>query len=105
MWRRALLVALVTGLSGLAAWSQVAGARSLEQIRISDAARQQHGLPAALAVELASPMAYERGSVSGDMGTWTGPHYEEPGNPGNAGTSSMNWSVTFDERPGDEDAV
>jgi hypothetical protein len=105
MRRRVLLVALVTGLSGLAAWSQVAGAQAVERIRISDSARQQHGLPAGLTVELASPDAYDRASFSGDSGTWSGPRFDEPGNPGNAGFSSMAWSVSFDERQGDVDAV
>jgi hypothetical protein len=105
MRRRVLLVALVTGLSGLAAWSQVAGAQAVERVQISDQTRQQHGLPANLSVELSSPAGYERSSVSGNAGTWAGPHYEEPGNPANGGTSSMEWSVTFDERQGDPDAV
>ncbi len=105
MWRRLLLVALVTGLAGLAAWSQVAGARSVERVRIADAARQQHGLPAGLVVELTSPNAYNRQSASGDSGRWTGPRYEERGNPDNAGYSTLDWTVSFDERQGDAEAV
>jgi hypothetical protein len=105
MWRRLLLVALVTGLTALAAWGQVAGAQSVERIQIADAARQQHGLPAGLVVELSSPADYNRQSVSGDSGRWTGPRYEERGNPGNDGFASLNWKVSFDEREGDVEAV
>ena len=105
MRRRLLLVALVTGLAALAAWGQVAGARSVERVRIADPARQQHGLPPALVVELASPLDYNRQTVSGDSGRWTGPRWEETGNPGNAGYSLLDWTVRFDERPGETEAI
>jgi hypothetical protein len=105
MRRRLLLVALVTGLTALAVWGQVAGAQSVERIQIADAARQLHGLPAGLVVELASPADYNRQSVSGDSGRWTGPRYEERGNPANAGFASLDWRVTFDEREGDVEAA
>ena len=105
MRRRLLLVALVTGLTVLAASGQLAGAQSVERIQIADAARQQHGLPAELVIELSSPAAYERQSVSGDSGRWTGPRYEERGNPANSGFASLDWRVRFDEREGDAEAV
>jgi hypothetical protein len=105
MRRRFLLVALITGLAGLVAWGQVAGAQSVERVRIADAARQQHGLPAGLVIELTSPDEYNRLSVAGDSGRWSGPRYEERGNPGNAGFSLLDWSVTFDERQGDTESV
>jgi hypothetical protein len=105
MRRRALLVGLVTGLAALAICSQIAGAQAVERIRISDPARQAHQLPAGLVVELASPADYNRESVSGESGRWVGPRYEERGNPGNAGLASMNWSVTFDQREGDAEAI
>ena len=105
MRRRLLLVALVTGLTVLATWGQLAGAQTVERIQIADAARQQHGLPAELVVELSSPADYDRQSVSGDSGRWTGPRYEEPGNPANSGFASLDWRVRFDEREGDAEAV
>ncbi len=105
MRRRLLLVALVSGLAALAAWGQVAGARSFERIRIADAARQQHGLPAELVVELASPLDYNRQSISGDSGRWSGPRYEELGNPGNWDFALLDWNVRFDERPGETEAI
>ena len=105
MRRRSLLFGLVMGLASLAAWNQGASAQAVERIRIADPARQAHGLPAWLSVELSSPTQYNRQSVSGDSGRWTGPRYEQPGNPGNAGFASLDWSVSFDERQGDADAV
>lgn len=105
MRRRASLVALVTGLAALAVGSQIAGAQAVERIRISDAARQAHGLPPGLAVELASPGEYNRESASGDSGRWTGPRYEDRGYPDNAGLASVDWTVSFDERAGDAEAV
>jgi len=105
MRRHALLVGLITALAALAAWSQGAGAQAVERIRIADPARQAHGLPAGLVVELASPAAYNRESLSGASGRWTGPRYEERGNPDNAGLASLNWAVSFDERTGDADAA
>jgi hypothetical protein len=105
MRRRALLVGLITGLAALAVCSQIAGAQALERIRISDPARQGHELPPGLLVELASPADYNRQSVSGESGRWVGPRYEERGNPGNAGLASLNWSVSFDQREGDAEAI
>jgi hypothetical protein len=105
MRRRLLLVALATGLPALAAWGPVAGARSVERVRIADAARQQHGLPEGLVVELSSPDAYSRQSLSGDSGRWQGPRYEERGNPNNANFATLDWTVTFDEREGDAEAI
>ena len=105
MRRRLLLVALFTGLTALAVWGQVAGAQSLELIPMPDALRQPNSLPAGLAVQLTSPADYNRQSVSGDSGRWTGPRYEERGNPGNSGFASLDWRVSFDEREGDTDAV
>lgn len=100
-----LLVALVTGLAVLAAWGQVAGAQAVERVRIADAARQQHGLPAGLVIELSSPNEYNRQSVSGDSGRWAGPRYEERGNPNNAAVATLDWTVSFDERQGDAEAI
>jgi hypothetical protein len=105
MRRRALLVGLITGLAALVVCSQIAGAQALERILISDPARQAHELPPGLLVELASPADYNRESVSGESGRWVGPRYEERGNPGNAGVASLNWSVSFDQREGDAEAI
>ena len=105
MRRLALLVGLITGLTVLASWSQNAGAQAVERIRIADTARHAHGLPAGLTIELASPADYNRQSISGDSGRWTGPRYEEIGNPANGGLASLDWAVSFDERTGDADAA
>ncbi len=105
MRRRALLVGLVSGLAAVAASGQLADAQTVERIRIADPARQAHGLPAGLAVELNSPVDYNRLSVSGDSGRWTGPRFEAIGNPGSSGFASIDWSVSFDERQGEASAV
>jgi hypothetical protein len=105
MRRRALLACLIAGLAALAAYSHVAGAQSVERIRISDPARQQHQLPAGLLVELESPNEYSRQSVAGDSGRWAGPRWEEAGHPENAGVASLDWSVSFDEGQGDAEQL
>jgi Carboxypeptidase regulatory-like domain len=105
MRRLVLLVGLVAGLAALAAWVQRVEAQTVERIRITDPARQAHGLPAGLTVELSSPPDYNRQSTSGDAGRWTGPRYEERGNPGNAGFASLDWAVSFEERTGEADAA
>jgi hypothetical protein len=105
MRRRALLACLIAGLAALAAYSHVAGAQSVERIRISDPARQQHQLPAGLLVELESPNEYSRQSVAGDSGRWAGPRWEEAGHPENAGVASLDWSVSFDEGQADAEQL
>lgn len=99
------MVALVTGLAVLAASGQGASAQAVERIQIADTARQQHGLPAGLVVELSSPIHYNRRSVSGNSGRWSGPRYEERGNPANWEFALIEWTVSFDERQGDAEAI
>jgi hypothetical protein len=105
MRRSLLLVGLILGLAALAAWSNTAGAQSVERVQISDPARRAHGLPPGLVVELLSPADYNRQSVSGDGGRWQGPRWEERGNPGNAGFASVDWNVSFEEGQGDPAVV
>ena len=105
MRRLAVVFGLLVGLAALAGASDGARAQAVERIRIADPARQAHGLPAGLTIELESPSQYNRQSVSGDSGRWTGPRYEERGNPGNAGFATLDWAVTFDERSGDVDPI
>ena len=105
MRRIAVVFGLVTGLLALVVGTQVAGAQSVERVRISDPARQGHQLPPGLLVELASPTIYNRQSSAGNSGRWVGPRYEQAGHPENAGVASLDWSVSFDQRQGDAEAV
>src|SRR5262245_53725539 len=105
MRRFSVVFGLLAGLLALAVGTQIAGAQSVERIRISDPARQAHQLPPGLLVELASPTSYNRVSASGNTGRWQGPRYEQVGHPDNAGFASLDWSVSFDQRQGDAEAV
>jgi hypothetical protein len=106
MRRIVLSATLLAGLIALLVLAtQLAGAQAVERIRISDPARQAHQLPPGLLVELASPTRYERQSVTGNSGRWMGPRYEQPGHPENAGLASLDWTVSFDQREGDDEAV
>ncbi len=105
MRRFSVLFAMLAGLLALVAGTQIAGAQSVERVRISDPARQAHQLPPGLLVELASPTTYNRQSTSGNVGRWVGPRYEQAGHPESAGFASLNWSVSFDQRQGDTEAV
>src|SRR5438093_5652677 len=105
MRRFSVVFSLLSGLLALAVGTQIAGAQCVERIRISDPARQAHQLPPGLLVELASPTKYDRQSTSGNSGRWVGPHFEQVGHPENAGFASLDWSVSFDQRQGDAEAV
>ena len=105
MRRLTLLASFVLALVALAGTSQGARGQTVERIRISDSARQAHQLPPSLLVELGSPTGYERQSSSGDAGRWVGPRFEQIGHPENAGLSSLDWTVTFDQRDGDAQAI
>lgn len=105
MRRFSVVFVLLAGLLALVVGTQIAGAQSVERIRISDPTRQAHGLPPGLLVELASPASYNRVSTTGDSGRWQGPRYEQAGHPENAGFASLDWSVSFDQRQGDAEAV
>jgi hypothetical protein len=105
MRRLSFVFCLLAGLLALVVGTQIAGAQSVERIRISDPARQAHQLPPGLLVELASPSTYNRQSSSGSSGRWVGPRYVQVGHPENAGLASLDWSVSFDQRQGDAEAV
>src|SRR5436190_24009651 len=105
MRRFSVVFGVLAGLLALAVGTQIAGAQSVERIRISDPARQAHQLPPGLLVELASPTTYNRQSSSGNAGRWVGPRFEQIGHPENAGFASLDWSVSFDQRQGDAEAV
>ena len=105
MRRVSVLFGLLAGLLALAVGTQIAGAQSVERIRISDPERQAHQLPPGLLVELSSPTSYNRQSTSGNAGRWVGPRFEQVGHPENAGFSSLDWSVSFDQRQGEAEAV
>lgn len=96
---------LCFGLVAVLLAAQLAGARTVERVRIADPARIAHGLPEALSIELTSPNDYNRAAVSGTSGRWLGPRYESTRNPGEGGTASIDWTVSFDERQGDAEAV
>jgi hypothetical protein len=103
--RATVLLALLTGLTAIAGASEGARSQTVERIRISDPARQAHQLPPGLLVELAAPIRYERQSTSGESGRWVGPRFEQVGHPENAGLASLDWTVSFDERDGEADAI
>lgn len=105
MRRFSVVFGVLAGLLALAVGTQIAGAQSVERIRISDPARKAHQLPPGLLVELASPTTYNRQSSSGNAGRWAGPRYQQVGHPENAGFASLDWSVSFDQRQGDAEAV
>ena len=105
MRRAIVLFALLIGVTALAGPSQGARGQTVERIGISAADRQAHQLPAGLLVELASPVGYERQSASGDTGRWVGARYEQIGHPENAAQATLDWTVSFDQRDGEADAI
>ena len=105
MRRVALLTSLIVLPLALAGAGQGARGQTVERIGISDATRQAHHLPAGLLVELESPLGYERQSSSGDSGRWVGARYEQIGHPENAGQAALDWTVSFDQRDGEADAI
>jgi hypothetical protein len=84
--------------------AQLTGAQVVERVRIGDQARAAHGLPPGLVVELASPADYNRRFATATNGSWAGPAYVARDG-SSSGISGLDWTVTFDERQGDADAV
>lgn len=97
-------VGLLIGLAALLLAAQLAGAQVIERVRITDPARAAHGLPPGLVVELTSPTDYNRGTAAPSDGRWVGPLYVAR-DQSSSGTSAIDWTVSFDERQGDADAV
>jgi hypothetical protein len=101
---RRALIGLLVGSAGVLLAAQIAGAQVVERVRIADPARAAHGLPPGLVVELTSPTDYNRGAAAATDGRWVGPPYIARDR-STSGTSAIDWTVTFDERQGDADAV
>lgn len=102
--RRGAALVLIVGAAAVLAAAQLAGARSVERIRLSDATRTQHGLPPGLVVELASPVDYNRSVAEPNGGSWRGPVYTARDG-SSSDFSSINWTVTFDERQAEAEAI
>lgn len=101
---RRAFVGLFAGSVAVLLAAQLAGAQVVERVRIADPARAAHGLPPGLVVELASPTDYNRAAVGATDGKWVGPPYVARDRT-MSGISAIDWTVTFDERQGDADAV
>jgi Carboxypeptidase regulatory-like domain len=101
--RRAFL-SLLVGLGTVLLAAQLAGAQVVERVRITDPARAAHNLPPGLIVELTSPTDYNRGAAAASDGRWVGPPYIARDR-STSGTSAIEWTVSFDERQGDADAI
>src|SRR4029450_13350238 len=105
MRRFSVIFGLLSGLLALAVGTQIAGAQSVERIRISGPARQAPQLPPGPLGELASPTRSARQSTSGNSGRGVGPRFEQVGHPEIAGFASLDWSVSFDQRQGHAEGV
>jgi hypothetical protein len=101
---RRAFVGVLAGSAALLLAAQLAGAQVVERVRIADPARVAHGLPPGLIVELTSPTDYNRGAVAASDGTWVGPPYVARDR-STSGTSAIDWTVSFDDRQGDADAI
>jgi hypothetical protein len=101
---RRALVGLLVGSAAVLLAAQIAGAQVVERVRIADPARVAHGLPPGLIVELTSPTDYNRGAAAASDGRWVGPPYIARDRT-TSGTSAIDWTVSFDERQGDADAI
>jgi hypothetical protein len=101
---RRTFLGLLAGSAGVLLAAQLAGAQVVERVRIADPARLAHGLPPGLVVELTSPTDYNRSSARATDGRWVGPPYVARDR-STSGTSAIDWTVSFDERQGDADAV
>jgi Carboxypeptidase regulatory-like domain len=101
---RRALVGLLAGSAAVLLAAQLAGAQVVERVLIADPARAAHGLPPGLVVELTSPTDYNRASAGATDGRWIGPTYISRDR-SVSGASAIDWTVTFDERQGDADAI
>jgi hypothetical protein len=73
-----------------------AGASSIERVRVSGAAAFPHGV----ALQLAAPPPYVRGTAGPTEGRWVGPTYWASGNRNVGGKTSIRWSVSFSATSG-----
>ena len=95
--RRALLVGIFAGLAAVVGAVQLAGAAVVERILITDSIRTGRGLPPGLVIELASPEEYNRGTLAGSEGSWSGPRYQARSDPAVSGPTKIDWRVSFDD--------
>jgi hypothetical protein len=88
-------VPLVVALLAALAVASTASAGDVQTVRVADAGRPEtQAFSRDVFVTIESPGAY----VGGSPGTWTGPPFAAAQQPAPAGTTRMDWTVTFRDR-------
>jgi hypothetical protein len=102
-WLAALAVLVATGVAASSPAALPAATNGIDRVplRVSTPAT----FPPGLALALASPARFVSGPRAPESGRWLGPRYASTTVPGLAGFSTIDWSVTFDNRPKSAEAA
>jgi hypothetical protein len=88
---------LLASVLALAALVSVASAEAIERVPIPRGPSSvTKDFPPGVSLSLVSPEGYARSSGGGDRGTWTGPRYQASGDASNGGSTSISWTVDFE---------
>jgi hypothetical protein len=94
--RWAALASLAAGVVTALSVAQLAPGQAIERVRVE---RPAAALPSGLYVVVGSPDEYSRASLRATSGSWAGPAYWRPDNPGARSSATIDWEVGYDERP------
>jgi hypothetical protein len=90
--RWAALVTFAAGVVAALSVAQLAPGQAIERVRLQ---RTPSTVPQSLYLVLASPDEYSRAGP----GSWVGPPYWPPDNPGFRNSTAMSWEIGYDDRP------
>lgn len=102
-WLAALAVLVATGVAASSPAALPAAGASIERVPVLPTTPAV--FPPGLSLALTSPPQFASGPRAAQSGRWLGPRYESITVPGLVGSSTIDWSITFDSRPQSAEAA
>jgi hypothetical protein len=92
-----LAILIATGIAAATPAALPAAANGIDRVPVR--ATTPATFPPGLTLALASPPGFVSGPRALEAGRWLGPRYDSTTVPGLAGSSTIGWSIAFDNRP------
>jgi hypothetical protein len=102
-WLAVLAVLIATGVAAISPAALPAAANGIDRVPVPTSASAS--FPPGLTLALASPNRFATASRAANSGRWIGPRYDSTTVPGLSGSSTIDWSITLDNRPQSAEAA
>jgi hypothetical protein len=102
-WLGVLAILIATGVAAATPAALPAAGNGIDRVPVR--ATTPASFPPGLTLALASPAGFVSGPRAAESGRWLGPRYDSTTVPGLSGSSTIDWSIAFDNRPGSAEAA